>query len=189
MDDRELLDRCLRRVAGSWEEFLARYRGVIERAATATLSRVLGSAGDDDVQAIVEVVLVGLVKDDHAALRAFAGRSSLAGYLRAIASKLALNHVRGERRKGWLRFRPLEDAPEPAAAGPGRAEDDPSRMAALMRALAGLAPRDRLVIKLFHIDGAGYKEIASLLGVSVNAVSPMLIRARGKLRALLEKER
>jgi RNA polymerase sigma-70 factor (ECF subfamily) len=145
----------------------------------------MGSAPEDDVEAVVEAALLALVKDDQAALRSFAGRSSLAGYLSAIACKVALNHVRGERRKGWLKFRPL-DVEAPA---PERREEDPGRLAALRRALRELPPRDRLILELFHLDGASYKEIAPLLRVSFNAVSPALIRAREKLRALVQRER
>jgi RNA polymerase sigma factor (sigma-70 family) len=98
-----------------------------------------------------------------------------------------LNHVRSERRKGWLRFRPLDAAPDSPAPEPSEA--DPERLAALRAALGQLPPRDRLILKLFYLDGAGYREIASLLGLSMNAVSPALIRARDRLRALLEPGR
>jgi len=182
--ERELIARCVRRVPGAWEEFLDRFRGALERSARATLLRVLGSASEDDIETVVESALLGLVKEGHAALRAFGGRSSLGGYLQAIAAKIALNHVRGERRKGWLRFRPLEATADTPAPEPS--EEDPERLAQLRRALEQLPPRDRLILKLFHLDGAGYKEIAPLLGISPNAVSPALIRARAKLRALLE---
>jgi RNA polymerase sigma factor (sigma-70 family) len=171
-----LLERCARGDSGAWEEFLARFRGVLEETARRTLFRVIGSAPEDDLEAIVEATLLGLIKEDHAALRSFSGRSSLAGYLQAITTKIALNHLRSERRKGWLRFRPLDSVPEtPAREASG--ED--------LQRLEKLVPRDRLILKLFHLDGAGYREIASLLGVSVNAVSPALIRARDRLRALL----
>lgn len=186
-EEADLIARCARRAGGAWEEFLARYRVVIVRAAGATLARVLGSAPEDDVEAVVEAALLALLKDDCSALRAFGGRSSLEGYLRAITAKLALNHVRSERRKGWIRFRPLDAAPETPAPEPE--EEDVQQLAALRAALGKLPPRDRLLLKLFHLDGAGYKEIAALLGVSMNAVSPALIRARDKLRALLEPGR
>jgi RNA polymerase sigma-70 factor (ECF subfamily) len=179
----ELISRCARRATGAWEEFLDRYRTVLARAAGATLARVLGSAAEDDVEAVVESSLLALLKDDCAALRAFGGRSSFDGYLRAIATKIALNHVRSERRKGWIRFRPLDAAPDAPAPEPG--EEDPERLAALRAALQKLPPRDRLLLKLFHLDGAGYREIASMLGLSMNAVSPALIRARERLRALM----
>ena len=185
--DADLLARCAKRDSPAWEEFLARYRDTIERAARATLLRVIGSVREDDLEAVVESTLLALIKDDRAALRSFSGRCSLAGYLQAITTKIALNHVRGERRKGWLRFRPLEavaDVPAPAPS-----EEDPQRAAFLHRAMEKLPPRDRLILKLFHLDGASYREIAPFLGVSFNAVSPALIRAREKLRALLEAAR
>jgi RNA polymerase sigma-70 factor (ECF subfamily) len=186
-EDAELLARCIRRSPGAWEDFLRRYRPVLERAARGTLARAMGAAPEDDVEAVVEAALLALVKDDHASLRSFTGRSSLAGYLHAVTSKIALNHVRGERRKGWLRFRPLDlevEAP-PAEVR----EDAPGQLAALRRALRELPSRDRLLLELFHLDGASYREIASLVRLSFNAVSPALIRARERLRALLQRER
>jgi RNA polymerase sigma factor (sigma-70 family) len=186
-EDGGLISRCAEKAAGAWEEFLARYRATLARAAGATLARVLGTATDDDVEAVVEAALLALLKDDCAALRSFGGRSTFEGYLRAIATKIALNHVRSERRKGWIRFRPLDAAPD--APAPEPVDEDPLRLAALRAALQKLPPRDRLILKLFHLDGAAYKEIAGLLGISMNAVSPALIRAREKLRALLGPER
>ena len=182
-EESDLLSRCVRRLPSAWEEFLDRYRRVLERAARATLLRVVGSVRDDDVEAVVEATLLMMVKDDFAALRSFAGRSSLAGYLQAITTKVGLNHLRTERRKGWLRFRPLDAAADSPAEEP--APEDPQQLAALRRALDQLPRRDQLILKLFHLDGAGYKEIAALMGLSLNAVSPALIRARQKIRALL----
>jgi RNA polymerase sigma-70 factor (ECF subfamily) len=187
-DEADLLARCVRRIPSAWEEFLSRYRPVLERAARATLLRAIGALREDDLEAVVEATLLGIVKDDFSALRAFAGRSTLEGYLQAITTKVALNHLRTERRKGWLRFRPLDAAADVPAAEPADAID-PQRLAALQKALAQLPPRDQLILKLFHLDGAGYREIAALLGLSLNAVSPALIRARQKIHALLQGER
>lgn len=182
--EEDLISRCVRGVPRAWEEFLARYRDVLERAARATLLRVLGSVRDDDLEAVVEAALMAIVKDQCAVLKSFAGRSSLAGYLQAITTRIALNHLRGERRKGWLRFRPLDAVAETPAAEPSE-PGDPELLGRLRKALEELPPRDRLILKLFHLDGAGYKEIASVMGLSPNAVSPALIRARQKIRALL----
>jgi RNA polymerase sigma factor (sigma-70 family) len=186
-DEAELLARCLAGGQDAWEDFLARYRGALERAAQATLRRVVGAVRQDDLDAVVEATLLSLVQDNYAPLRSFQGRSSLAGYLQAITTRIALNHLRTERRKGWLRYRPLDSIAETPAADLSEPED-PRRLADLRRALEQLPPRDRLILKLFHLDGAGYKEIAALLGLSLNAVSPALIRARQKIRALLGGE-
>ena len=182
MDERGLIDRCVAKAPGAWEEFLREFRAGIESAARAALRRAVGPVGDDDVEAVVENTLYSLLRDDSSALRAFEGRSTLGAYLRAIATKVALNHLRTEKRKGWLRFRPLEDAPEPIA--PGVADEEAPRSESVRAALSRLPARDRLILKLFHFDGASYKEIARLLAIPMNAVSPTLIRARNKLRVL-----
>jgi RNA polymerase sigma factor (sigma-70 family) len=185
--EEDLLARCIRGAPRAWEDFLARYREVLDRSARATLLRVLGSVREDDLEAVVEAALMAIVKDDYATLRSFAGRSSLAGFLQAVTTRIALNHIRSERRKGWLRFRPLEAAAD-APAGEAPEGADPQRLARLRQAMDQLPPRDRLILKLFHLDGAGYREIASLMGLSMNAISPALIRARQKIRALLGDE-
>ena len=186
--ENDLLARCIRRSPGAWEEFLDRFRDVLGRAARITLLRVVGTAPEDDIEAVVESTLLSLMKDDFGSLRSFAGRSSLEGYLAAITAKVALNHLRTERRKGWLRVRPLDasfDAPAPEPEQPR----DPEALDRLRRAMEQLPPRDQLILKLFHLDGAGYKEIAAVTGLSVNAVSPALLRARHRIRALLQKDR
>jgi RNA polymerase sigma-70 factor (ECF subfamily) len=187
--DRELVDRCARREPGAWEEFLARYRETLAAAAGAALARATGRAAPDEVDSAVQTTLVQLLERDAAALRAWEGRATLAVYLRAIATKVALNQVRGEARKGWLRFRPLEDAGDPAAAAAAATTTEDAEVAGLRAAMDRLPDRDRLLLKLFHLDGASYRQIARLLAVPVNAVSPMLIRARKKLRVLFGRGR
>lgn len=185
--DQELRDRCVAGDARAWEEFLARFRGTLRKAAAATLVRALGSAAEDDVEAVVETTLMAVVADRHAVLRSWAGRSTLAGFLRAIAARTALNHLRSERRKGWLRFRPLEAAGEREL--PSTEAADPAELEKVRRALKGLPPRDRLLLEMFHLDGASYREIGAVAGLSINAISPALARARERMREKMKEER
>jgi len=187
-DEAALLTRCVHGDSAAWQEFLDRFRPALQRAARATLARVLGAVREDDLESIVEGTLLAIVKDNFAVLRGFGGRCSLGGYLQVIATRTALNHVRGERRKGWLRFRPLDAVADRPIEDPQEAPDA-ARLDSLRKALEKLPPRDQLILKLFHLDGAQYKEIAGILGLSPNAVSPALIRARQKLRALLGEDR
>jgi RNA polymerase sigma factor (sigma-70 family) len=52
-------------------------------------------------------------------------------------------------------------------------------------AIERLPARDALLVRLVYLDGATYEEAAALLAVPVNSVSPWLVRAKERLRALL----
>lgn len=53
--------------------------------------------------------------------------------------------------------------------------------------LAKLSERDRQILWLAHVDGYDRRSIAAILKLSVLSVGPLLLRARRRLRALLEK--
>lgn len=178
MADRDLVQRCLRREPGAWEELVATQRDAMAGAAGAALARAKGAAGGEEVESAVQAALVTLVEKDFASLRAWQGRASLSTYLRVIAARVALNLVRSEKRR---RFRPLEAAGDPAAP----LQEEPADVAGLRAAMDRLPARDRLALKLFHLDGASYRQVAAVLGIPMNAVSPTLIRAREKLRVLM----
>jgi RNA polymerase sigma factor (sigma-70 family) len=86
--------------------------------------------------------------------------------------------LRGERPQA-----PLPRAAASPSPGPledvARAESEGQ----LEAAFSGLSPRERLILALHYRDRVPYAEIAALLGVSPNSVSPLLDRARERLKA------
>lgn len=184
MDEFELVGRLARGETEAWEYFLTRYGPAVTDAARFTLHRVLGTVRAEDADNVVQAVLLALCEKGFHRLRLFQGRSSLKTWLTSVTCRFALNYVRTERRKGSLRLAPLDEtaplrapAPTPAAA----ADEE-----WLQGAIARLPPRERLVLRLYHLDGLSYKEIAAVLRVPVNSVSPLLSRARENLRRLAE---
>jgi RNA polymerase sigma-70 factor (ECF subfamily) len=57
----------------------------------------------------------------------------------------------------------------------------------LHEALERLPTEDRLILKMYYLDGLSYRTIASLMRVAPNTVSSYLFRAREKLKQLLAK--
>jgi RNA polymerase sigma-70 factor (ECF subfamily) len=117
----------------------------------------------------------------YRSLRAFRGEAAFGTWLYTIASRLCLSHRRAQR-------------PE-EAAGVIVAEigDDPQeRLAAreaaerVQRTLAALAPADRLLIVLKHIEGLNHGEIAQVLGCSPESSRSRLSRARRLFRERYE---
>lgn len=67
----------------------------------------------------------------------------------------------------------------------GVPEDRAASRLALERALDGLAPREREVLLLFHVEGLDYRAIAERLGAPMGSVATWLARGRKTLGAKL----
>jgi RNA polymerase sigma-70 factor (ECF subfamily) len=72
-------------------------------------------------------------------------------------------------------------AAAPEAVPAERAEE------VLHRLLAGLPPRDRLVLTLIYLEGASVAQAAELTGWSRTMVKVQAHRARAKLRRLVDR--
>lgn len=99
-----------------------------------------------------------------------------AAYLRRTIVNLASN----ERRRLGRRRRALGRQRAPGAA----AVDYPSDVSVLLQ----LAPADRAVLWLADVERLDFEEVADLLGCSPNAARARAVRARARLRPLLEDD-
>lgn len=101
-------------------------------------------------------------------------------WLYAVARRILANHHRGtgrrERLVALLRQEP--DVPTPVRLGDDR--DGPAS-----RALASLSPADQEVLRLVAWEELGNQQIATVLGISANAVAIRLHRARARFAAAL----
>lgn len=111
------------------------------------------------------------------------GESGRRAYLYRIAGNLLHDHWRRERRRPSTAPPIDEEATvhtsHDNAATAGDAQMD------VQRALARLAPRDRQLLWLAHVEGASHREVAAALGLGVASVRVLLFRARRRLAAHL----
>ena len=80
-----------------------------------------------------------------------------------------------------------QELPDHFAQGGEQATQEREAQRDLDRAIAGLTPRYREVIALFHIQHKSYAEISSALGVPMGTVMTWLHRARKQLVASLKE--
>jgi len=181
MDEKQLIDRCIRGEAEAWELLVKEYGTSVHDAARFTLKRVLGSARDEDIENVYQGVLLGLCDREAHRLKLFQGRSSFRTWVTSVTVRFSLNYVRTEKRKGSLRTLALDES---AATLTDEAllPEDAEGKERLYRALEKIPSREKLILKLFYFDGLSYRMIAELLKIPVNSVSPLLIRAKDSLR-------
>jgi RNA polymerase sigma-70 factor (ECF subfamily) len=134
-------------------------------------------------------------------LASFRGEAKFSTWVHPIATRRAIDHLRG--RKRWFnRFIPfLSDtggsgdadsgsdriaaAPEAIATSDPRQDlENQERKAHFERAIAALPPKQRAVLALREVQGLSYDEIAQNLGIARGTVMSRLFHAR---RLLVQK--
>jgi RNA polymerase sigma-70 factor, ECF subfamily len=108
------------------------------------------------------------------------------GYLLRIATNLA----RDRWRTGPPRVVPVGNVPDWPAPGPGPdgLAEQSDRRAALLRALDGLRPDQRTVLRLRILEGRSSAEVGALTNRSPAAVRQISSRALASLRAALDDQ-
>ncbi len=122
-------------------------------------------------------------------LRLLADGSKFAGWVSAIARRVAVNfslsHRRElDRRRRWAMETAVLAEPETLAAG----QSSPHSPEILRQTLAELPHSHRECLVLFYIEGKSGAEAAALLGVSETALRARLRRARAAMRERLEEK-
>jgi RNA polymerase sigma-70 factor (ECF subfamily) len=116
----------------------------------------------------------------------------LAAWLYRVAHNEALDHVRRERRLGFLHRRHAEErvarGEDIARPEVGTGADAPGdEAAAAAEALRSLGDRDRLLVTLKVYEEKSYKEIAAITGMSLSNVGVTLHNAMKKLAERLRR--
>lgn len=182
VDEEEQIQRCIEGDGAAWEAFVRGHAGLVWKAARSVLH------GAEDLEDVVQAVFLKLWDGGRRRLKMFEPGRSFSTWLFTVARREALDLTDRKRRRGPEA--PLPD-PDPAAVVKRLARDDgdPSlgleaaeAQARLAAAIEALPARDRLLVRLVYEDGTSYAEAARVLGLAEGSVSPMLLRARQKIR-------
>jgi len=186
-EDRGLLDACLAGTSDGWDEFVGRFAGLFAFIASKSARQrglTLAAADRDD---LVADVLVECLRDEAAALRAFAGRSSLATYLAVIARRVVARRLADAARKSPPRApHPHHRRPDVMVTDGAAQAADREQVEALLR---GLDTDEARLVRLHHLEHRSYGEISQLTGMPLNSIGPALSRAREKMKRLEHQPR
>jgi RNA polymerase sigma-70 factor (ECF subfamily) len=109
------------------------------------------------------------------------------GNLAAWLYRVTVNVCHDARRRR-ANMVPVENAPEPAAAGdPQQSASEAERRAWLLRSLRTLSEKERAAVVLRDLEGLATAEVASVLGSSVATVRSQVSRARLKMRDFVDR--
>ena len=201
-DDLCLIIACESGDGRAWEDLVAGFDSTVKSAA-----RKIAQNNEDaeDLASSIWAELYGLRQDadgnKKSKLAYYSGRGSLAGWLRAVVSQLAIDQFR----KG-SKFVQIEEDREfenlaNEAAGDGNltahtanpedqfteAQTESDITEALQSAIAGLDDEDRLIMKLYYFDDLKLKDIAATFGYHEATASRRLTRVQADIRKGVEK--
>lgn len=112
-----------------------------------------------------------------------AERARFTTWLHRMVVNLAVDRWR--RRRPTVELEAANDVPDPAPDAQLVAEASEDA-AAVSAALAALPERQRMAVALCYYEGMSNAEAAAALGVPVGALEALLVRARRRLRTLLQ---
>ena len=172
----------------------AAFRALVVRYQRKVYAVALGIVKDPDLA--WDVAQDAFVKV-HAHLGEFEGKSAFSTWLLRIATHLAIDSVRRERRS---QKDELDDVSEETMAEGGEGilstalGNDP-RQNVLRRELAGkiqdalqdLPEKHRTILVLREVEGLSYEELAERLGIHKGTVMSRLFHARKKMQAALAR--
>lgn len=181
-----LVQRCVAGELEAWRALMKQYGALVAHAVRTVFTRVLKRAEPSFVDDAVQGVWLSLCADGCRRLRGFQMKSALSTWLTVLSSRKALDYIRTEMRKGALRTVHLDgedrDLVKELQAPETEERFSLDEVFVLHEALEKLPEEDRLILKMYYLDGLSYRSIATTLRVAPNTVSSYILRAREKLK-------
>jgi RNA polymerase sigma-70 factor, ECF subfamily len=185
--DMALVQRLVSNSEAAWRELVTQFAGQVR----SRIVRVTRSCCAADQLNLVDDILAevfrALLANNHAALRAYQGRSSLCTYLCTIATRVALRYSLkpvAELQSTEI-LSSLEDAKNdsPDVNLLGREQNQ-----WLLQHIDRLPLKQRQLIRMFHLEGKSYREISDQLSMPLGSIGPSIGRAEAQLRQWLGED-
>lgn len=204
-DDLCLIIACENGDEAAWGDLVKNFDSTVKQAARKISNNLEDS---EDLASSIWAELYGLKEKDGKAkgkLSYYSGRGSLAGWLRAVVSQLAIDQFRKQ-----SKFVQIEESREfENLANESSEKDENTTLTAhhespedilsrkesqrdvadaFREAIKGLETEDRLIIKLYYFDELKLKDIGNMLGFHEATASRKLVRVQQELRKSAEKK-
>jgi RNA polymerase sigma-70 factor len=204
-DDLCLIVACERGDEKAWDDLVRNFDSTVKSAA-----RKIASNNDDaeDLASSIWAELYGLKHDKDGKLRTklsyYSGRGSLAGWLRAVVSQLAIDEFRKQSK--FVQIEENREFENLANESSEKSEnnsivahaDNPEQIFAekqtqkdvadaLGKAIDELGAEDKLILKLYYFNDLKLKDIGATLGFHEATASRKLVRVQTEIRKSVEK--
>ena len=190
---KELVDRCLSKDKLAWNEFVLKFKPIVERAVRSRLSRHNFPHSIEDTKDITQGIFLDIWEENK--LGQVKDEDKISGWLVIVAQNATIDFMRRSKNVWRQDLRAIDEEGRgsnlteaiASTANPLKELANNELADTLQALIDGLNPRDRLILKLNLLHHQSHKEIATLLKTSINTVSTIIRRSLLKLRESLEK--
>jgi RNA polymerase sigma factor (sigma-70 family) len=185
LTDRQLIDACASGDQASWTIFVNQYSKCIYHSIYKTLRAHSSPTDPDDINDLFQELFASICADRCKKLRMFdpCKGVSLASWLRMIAVRMTIDHLRKQRSTTSL-----EDLlTEPSRDGGQETHIDDESLQCLRGVLEELSDKDKLLIELFYFKELPPEEIALILNISIGAIYTRKNRIIEKIREIAKQ--
>lgn len=186
-----LIARCIAGEADGWSELMKKYGALVAHAVRNTFLRVLKQADASLVDDAIQAVWLNLCADGCRRLKGFESKAALSTWLTVLSTRRALDYIRSEMRKGSMRHVHLDDEDRDIVKELQMPETEEQysldEVFGLYEAMDKLPAADKLILKMYYLDGLSYRSIAAVMNVAPNTVSSYILRARDKLKKCIKE--
>ncbi len=199
-DDLCLIVACEKGDESAWEDLVKHFDSTVKSAARKISSNIEDA---EDLASSIWAELYGLRTDadgnKKSKLAYYSGRGSLAGWLRAVVSQLAVDQFRKTSKFVQIEEdREFENLASEDSNHLGTHNENPEDLLtdkqtsddvseALRSAVGELEAEDRLILKLYYFDDLKLKDIGATFGYHEATASRKLTRVQTEIRKSVEK--
>lgn len=180
--DRKLLSELLAGKPGSWRVFVDRFTGLIIQIIQQTAHAHSLRLQQDDIEDLCADTYSELLSRDMAALRAFRGRCSFATYLAVIVRRIVVRRLTEQRFRQALGHVSAHTSSVAMASSENSDVSHVDQRDEVQSLMQRLPEKSRELLRLIFLEGRPYREVASVLGVSMNSLGALIARIRSAVQ-------
>lgn len=174
LSEEQLIEKCIQKDRKAQKLLFDRYSGFL-LGVSMRYARNVPEAEDILQDAMVKI---------YQHMEDYSHRGSFTGWMKTVVVNTAINHYHREKKHAW--HLDIEEVNETDVEG-NLPENCAFTREELLGVIRSLPAGYRLIFNLYAIEGYKHREIAEMLGIDINTSKSQYSRARGWIRARLEK--
>lgn len=191
-----LVEKCIDKDKSAWDEFIRIFQNLVYQTVKLRLSRSNFQFEPQDLEDITQNIFLDIWEKDK--LRQIKDHSRIRSWLCILSQNYALDYIR---KKGKFTYRlsfpmdssfdtelTLEDILVSNLPNPIQEAEFNELKDTLDNLVNKLPARQQLIMKLNIFYQKTHKEIAQILGISVNSVSSIIMRVKQKFKRSLKEK-